>query len=126
MKKILSILLSTVLLFSVMSLPTAASTIKTTQVTPTVEYLEDGSYFITEIETTSNPLLRSSTGGSKTATYYNSYGSAIYAVTVYGNFYYSYGSTAYATSASSSLSIYSSDASYNSKSSSYSSNIAYG
>ena len=46
------------------------------------------SFFVTEL-TRENSLLRSSQGGSKTSTYYNSNDVAIFAVTVHGSFTFS-------------------------------------
>ena len=99
MKKILSLLLCCSLLFAVATLPASAKAVPETPETRTVEYLPDGSYFVTEL-TRENSLLRSSQGGSKTSTYYNSNDVAIFAVTVHGSFTYSYGVSSSATSAS--------------------------
>lgn len=125
MKKILSLLLCCSLLFAVATLPASAKAVPETPETRTVEYLPDGSYFVTEL-TRENSLLRSSQGGSKTSTYYNSNDVAIFAVTVHGSFTYSYGVSSSATSASCTVTTYSTSASFNSKDAWTSGKSAYG
>ena len=83
------------------------------------------SFFVTEL-TRENSLLRSSQGGSKTSTYYNSNYVAIFAVTVHGSFTYSYGVSSSATSASCTVTTYSTSASFQSKDAWTSGNSAYG
>ena len=77
-------------------------------------YLEDGKGLSTTDFMTS---------GTKTSTRYTASGHAVFAVKVDGSFKYT-GSSSWSTSASATVSIYDSNASYVSKSASYSSNYA--
>ncbi|MFP3155223.1 hypothetical protein LQZ18_12525 [Lachnospiraceae bacterium ZAX-1] len=105
MKKLLCVLLS----LSLLTGSTLITNATDRSITKTVEYLEDGSYFVTTIETAQNdglPLLRASTrSGSKTITYKSSSGTSLWSVTVTGSF--TYGSTTACTSASVSATLYS-------------------
>lgn len=101
MKKIICVILS--LIFVTMAaVPAGASSESQVIPTTSVEYLDDGSYFI--IETTQIPTVARSTSkvtsGSKTATHYGANGTAIWRVTVHGTFSYIPVVSAKATSAS--------------------------
>lgn len=91
----------------------------------TIEYLDDGSYIITEWETAPTAT-RSVSSKTKTSTYYSSSGSAIFSVSLTGNFTYTSGVSAKATSQSASVTVYSDSASYVTKSSSRSGASVYG
>lgn len=91
----------------------------------TIEYLDDGSYIITEWETIPTAT-RSVSSKTKTSTYYSSSGSAIFSVSLTGNFTYTSGVSAKATSQSVSVTVYSDSASYVTKSSSRSGASVYG
>ena len=91
----------------------------------TIEYLDDGSYIITEWETAPTAT-RSVSSKTKTSTYYSSSGSAIFSVSLTGNFTYTSGVSAKATSQSASVTVYSDSASYVTKSSSRSGAPVYG
>lgn len=67
------------------------------------EYLADGSYFVTELQTWIST--RSSTTSSKSSTYYNSAGTAQWQITVRGSFVYN-GYSSFATSSSHSVNRY--------------------
>lgn len=119
MKKIFSTLLSFSLLIACTQTINAASEIQSN-----VEYLEDGSYFVTTIQVDSN---NSSTGlraaastrsGSKTVTYKSSSGASLWSVTVKGSFSYVNGSSAKCTSSTVSTAIYSTSWKISNKSSS--------
>lgn len=99
---------------------------QTTYATPNItqiEYLEDGSYFVTTIEsqTDLNSIgLRAATStrsGNKTITYKSSSGSSLWSVTVSGKFSYN-GSSATCTSSTVSATSYSSNWKISSKSAS--------
>lgn len=119
MKKILSLLFSALILSS---FSLAASAVETDQV---VEYLAEGSYFVTEIENESPgiSLFSSSVTKSKTRTHYSASGSAQWYVKVTGTFTYGDDSSK-CTSASVSARSYVSNWSISSKSSSKSGNKA--
>lgn len=109
MKKIISLFLSFLFLAAVFVLPAypaAASEATST----TVTYLEDGSYFVTELfETTT---ARSSTkNGTKETTYYTSSNVAIWKLVLTGTFEYDYGVSSRATNASAYVNLYTSSAS---------------
>lgn len=91
----------------------------------TIEYLDDGSYIITEWETAPTAT-RSVSSKTKTSTYYSSSGSAIFSVSLTGNFTYTSGVSVKATSQSASVTVYSDSASYVTKSSSRSGASVYG
>lgn len=124
MKRIVCAILSVLLVFSVFTVQASAVGSERKTIT-TVEYLDDGSYFVIEV-TQSSPTARSSTtDGYKTATYYGGNGVAIWSVTVHGYFSYN-GSSAKATSASASVAIFDSNASFVSKNAYVSGASAYG
>lgn len=91
----------------------------------TIEYLDDGSYIITEWETTPT-VTRSVSSKTKTSTYYSSSGSAIFSVSLTGNFTYTSGVSVRATGQSVSVSVLNSSASYITKNSSRSGAYIYG
>lgn len=92
----------------------------------TIEYLDDGSYFV--IEVTQSPTLGRSTNidGYKEATYYSKDGTAIWTIQLHGYFTYTSGVSAKATSASVSVILHDSGASFISKDSYISGATAYG
>lgn len=128
MKKWVSLLL-TMLIFAVpLSGIAQAQERQDVLTSTTIEYLENGDYIITELnhplyswQTMANSYTKP---GSKTSTYYNSSGTAIWSVTVNGTFTYTYGVSATAASATASVNIYNSNASYVSKSAYTSGNTA--
>lgn len=124
MRRVLSFVFCLVLVFSMCVLEASAQTVfpKTEQ---TIEYLEDGSYIVTEWDT-STPAARSSGSKTKKSTYYSASNKAIFAVSLTGSFTYTYGVSASATGASVSVSIYDNSASYVTKSATYSNATAYG
>ena len=75
-----------------------------------IEYLEDGSYFITTV--TDNPEIAipfsTTCSGSKTTAYYSSSGSKLWSVTVTGTLTYGNGSRAACTKSTVSTNVYSS------------------
>lgn len=128
MKKWISLLLT--LLFFAMPLSGVAQAQERQSVitSVTIEYLENGYYIITELNYPSYSVqaiaTASTKSGSKTLTYYESSGTAIWSVTVNGTFTYTYGVSATATSATATVNIYNSNASYVSKSAYISGNTA--
>ena len=115
MRKFLSLVLVIALAFSCFAVSASAAEIP--QTTQTIEYLEDGSYFVTEIEE-SNSLARTSKTGSKTATYYTASDVKIFSVRVTGTFTYTYGVSASATSQTVNVILHHEDAKFITKSSS--------
>lgn len=105
MKRVIGLLLSLICLLSVVAIPASAITSgSNVQTSTSVEYLDDGSYFVIETVQTS-PNVRSTKSGSKTATHYGANGAAIWRVTVQGTFTYTSGVSAKATSASATVGI---------------------
>lgn len=118
MKKLLAVLLTTLLLTSL--IPAASAT----EADATREYLPDGSYYVTVIEEEdSNPALRTTATKSKTRTYYSASDVAQWYVKVTGTFTYGNG-TAKCTSSSVSTKVYAPNWSIASKSASKSGNKA--
>lgn len=123
--KLLSFICCFILFFSISAQSISASSISSPQHEPVIEYLEDGSYIVTEwIDSTSST--RSSTSETKRSTYYGVNGNAVFSVSLTGHFTYTYGSSARALSQSVSVAVYDSSASYVSKSSSRSGATVYG
>ncbi len=90
------------------------------------EYLADGSFFVEEI-IQNTPMARSNTAsGSKTATHYAANGNKIWRVTVNGEFTYTSGVSATATSATATVGIIDSGATFVSKNAYVSGASAYG
>lgn len=75
-----------------------------------VEYLQDGSYFITTVMENSEIVvpLSITCSGSKTTAYYSKSGSKLWSVTVTGTFTYGSGSRAVCTKSTVSANVYSS------------------
>ncbi len=73
-------------------------------------YWEDGGYFITTLTVMDSRAAYTKTA-SKTTTYYNENGVAIWALHLTGDFYYDYGVRATATDAQANVTIYNSSAS---------------
>lgn len=124
MKRFLSFAMVMALLSSMFALHVNAAESADDLVSRTIEYLDNGDYIVTE---TYKPAIQpfSGTSGYKTATYTNSSGSRIFAVTVYGSFSYN-GSSSSATSSSASVDIYASNTSFVSKNAYTSGSSAYG
>lgn len=120
MKKVLSLVILIVTLFSLSIIPVSAK-----EVTTITEYLEDGTYFIetVEEETSYGVWAISTKSGTKTRTYYSASGSALFSLTVGGTFNYN-GTVARAIDSSYSYGINSSLWSFVSGSSSYTANKA--
>ena len=123
--KLLSFICCFILFFSISVQNVSASSISSPKNKPVIEYLEDGSYIVTEWLDFA-PSARSSTYRTKIATYYSGYGSSVFSVSLTGYFTYTYGSSARASSQSVSVNIYDNSASYISKSSSHSGATVYG
>lgn len=121
---ILCLLVCCVIMFSIIT-PASARESSSLISTRRIDYI-NGDYVI-EVVTEDNDSCQSRTTntktGTKTSTYYNASDEAIYSVKVTGTFTYD-GSTVKATGAAATVSIYSTAASYVSKSSNYSSNFA--
>lgn len=120
MKRLISLVLSIMLVFSCLTIAVSADTTSTT-----VEYLEDGSYIVTEF-TISNSLARTSKSGTKSSTYYNSNDKRIFTTSVTGYFDYTYGESATATRGSVSVIIHDSSATFVEKFANPSGNTVYG
>lgn len=120
MRKYFSFIFVVILVVSCVSVCANAQKVSTT-----VEYLEDGSYIVTEI-TTTNPNARAGISGDKRQTYYNSSSKQIFSVTVTGQFTYSYGVSVSATGGSVKVSIHDSGATFVEKYANPSGNTVYG
>ena len=110
MKKLMALLLSLVTVLSMTCVAFAGEIPTTFKTYPAeYEYFDDGSYIVTTITESSSILTRASGSktASKTAKYYSSSGSALWSVTVTGNFSYT-GTSATCKSASVSTKIYNS------------------
>lgn len=120
MKKITPLLLSIVLVFSMAS-TAFADNISTSD----VEYLSDGSYYVTTINGNNAgiSLFSTTTTASKTTTYYNSNGDSLWYVKVTGTFTYT-GSSSACTSSTVTAAAQSSYWKISSKSASRSGNTA--
>lgn len=124
MKRFFAILLCLLISGTFLTFGVSANTV-TPKPESTIEYLDDGSYIITEWETSST-VARSSKWKTKTSTYYTASDSPVFAVSLTGNFTYTSGVSAKATSQSVSVTVYSDSASYVTKSSSRSGASVYG
>lgn len=113
MKRFVALFIVAVLLLA--SLPMAASaTTADKLISTSTEYLEDGSYVVTNVyESAIQP--RTGKTGYAEATYYTQNGTKVFVVTVDGTFEYTYGVSSKATGATASVSIYSANASFVSK-----------
>lgn len=90
----------------------------------TIEYLEDGSYFVVEI-IESNGLARSSKSATKSVIYYDAVGTAQWKFSLTGTFSYN-NSTSSATNSSATVTIYDSSWWTSSKNATYSGSTAKG
>ena len=106
MKKLLSLALCVLLFVSCFAISANAEE----SVSKSVEYLADGSYFVTEVMET-NSLARTAKSGTKVSTYYTSDDVRVFAVKLTGYFDYTYGSSATATNQSVSVVLYEDEAS---------------
>lgn len=113
MKRFLVLTLAVLMLLPILSV-TAIAAPTDKLVSTTTEYLENGSYTVTNVyESAIQP--RTGKSGYATTTYYASNGSKIFGVTVNGTFSYVEAVTSAATGATASVSIYSNKASFVSK-----------
>lgn len=124
MKRILTIICCLTLLLGIIPFCVSASE-TASQNMQTVEYLEDGSYIVTELEVTP-AVARTARSYTKKSTYYTASNTAVFAVSLTGNFNYTYNVSCTATSQSVSVSIYDNSASYVTKTSSRSGATVYG
>lgn len=123
-RSIFSLLICCVIVFSIIS-PAYAVESSSPISTKRIDFA-NGNYeivVITEEDTVCQGRTTNTKTGSKTSTYYNANNEAIYSVKVIGTFTYN-GSTAKATSSTATVSLYSTAATYVSKSASYASNYA--
>ncbi len=105
MKKIISILLTMVIVVMLPITAFASEDTSSSNENSYTTYFDDGSYSVTTI---TESLARSTKSGSKTTTVYNSSDEALWKVTVNGSFTYT-GSSVTCTSASHSITIYNDD-----------------
>lgn len=98
MKKMMSLFLCILLVCSIGILPVKATESNDLIINQTVEYLDDGSYFVETISESSVQLFSNTKTGTKTAKYYTSSNTLVYSVKVTGTFSYD-GSSAEATDA---------------------------
>ena len=113
MKRFFTLVLAALLLLA--ALPMAATAAAEDKLVSTsTEYFDDGSYAVTNVyESAIQP--RTGKTGYAEAIYYAANGAQIFKVTVTGSFDYTYGVSAKATSATASVSLYDSSASFVSK-----------
>ncbi|MDE6837940.1 MAG: hypothetical protein K2P33_06045 [Acutalibacter sp.] len=124
MKRIAFFLIACLVIFSLCSTSALATENSDVLVKRTVEVLDNGDSIVTELyECEVQP--RSGKTGYASATYLNALGSAVWKVTVTGTFTYN-GTTSSATNATTSVSIYNSNAKFVSKNASTSGNTATG
>ena len=95
-------------------------------INPEITYNDDGSYVITTLEIIPSSRTTNVISGKKTATAYNSNDVAQWSFTLSATFHYEKGITATCTSVSHAHSIFNSDWTISSESSSKSGNVAYG
>ncbi len=124
MKRILTIVCCLTLLLGIIPFCAFASE-PVPQTAQTIEYLEDGSYVVTELEVTPT-IARTAKSYTKTSTYYTASNTAVFSVSLIGNFNYTYNVGCSATSQSISVSVYLNSASFVSKTSSHSGATVYG
>ncbi len=123
MKKCLAFLAVAVLVACFCVFPVSAQGSQDVLVSRTEDVLDNGDSVVIELyESAAQP--RTGKNGYKTLTYYNSGGSAIWAVTVNGSFTYNYGVSSTATGASAVVEIFNSNATYIRKSAYTSGNTA--
>ena len=126
MKRLIALFFVTLCSISLFAVSASAASIESDVISVKTSRIDlpDGGYIIEEItQMPSSARTTYSTSGSKTSTRYTASGHAVFAVKVDGSFKYT-GSSSWSTSASATVSIYDSNASYVSKSASYSSNYA--
>lgn len=113
MKRFLALTLTVMLLLISTSVAAFAAP-EDKLVSTSTEYLDDGSYIVTNVY---EPAIQPRTGkiGSKDSTYYTANGTKVFVVTVNGTFSYVYGVSSTATGAEAVVSIYSNKASFVSK-----------
>lgn len=123
MKKLTAIFFACLMFMAIFSVNAGAQTTEDILISRTVDVLENGDTFVTELY---QPAFQPRTGatGYKTGTYYNASGSAIWAVTVTGHFTYNYGVSSRADSASATVKIYNNNATFVSKNAYTSGNTA--
>ena len=121
MKKLLSLALCIVLFITCFTI--SANAVET--VSTSVDYLADGSYFVTEV-TVPNPLVRATQSGTKVSTYYTSDNEKVFAVKLTGYFNYTHGSSVAATNQSVNVVLYKDEAQYITHSSRRSGATVYG
>ncbi len=116
MKKALSLLMCVLVLTLSVAMPvSAAAADNAPERSVSVEYLDDGSYFVIEVVQNPQSARTSYKSGSKTATHYGANGVAIWNVTVYGEFTYTPGVSSKATSSTATVGIIDRNASFVSK-----------
>ena len=129
MKRMLLLFIVITMLVGLLSVTVTASEDRPLIGYSSIEYLENGDYIVTEFAVTQpGSLFSDSTmttrSGSRTKNYYNSDGTKIWSLTVNGTFSYTYGVSSTATSATATVNIFSSNASFVSKSAYTSGNTA--
>lgn len=123
MKRVLSIILVAVLTVSFCSLSVSAEKADDVLLSKTVDTLDNGDTITVELyKSAVQP--RTGTTGHRIMTYKNSAGSTIWTLTVNGTFTYDYGVSSTATASSAVVNIFSSNATYISKSAYTSGNTA--
>ena len=121
MKRILTIICCLTLLLGIVPFCVSASE----TASQNMQTVEDGSYIVTELEVTP-AVARTARSYTKKSTYYTASNTAVFAVSLTGNFNYTYNVSCTATSQSVSVSIYDNSASYVTKTSSRSGATVYG
>ncbi len=87
MKKLVALILSLLCVFSGVSYIFAQDKLNNNMST-SIEYLEDGSYIVTEIKEISNDLARAYKTGTKSTSYYTSSGKVVWKYELTGSFSY--------------------------------------
>lgn len=128
MKKVISVILMIVVFASLLAPAAFAVEVPDTgeAKSTTVEYLDDGSYYIIEVTQLTSVGRSTNTDGYKKATYHSKDGTAIWTIQLHGFFTYTPGVSAKATSASVSVILHDPDASFVSKNAYVSGATAYG
>lgn len=124
-KRFASLLMAVALLLLVVVPAQAAEVADNVRKTTTIEYLEDGSFFVIEVVQLTVTVRSNSTNGYKSATYYSGTGVKVWQIELHGYFTYN-GSSATATSATASVYLYSSSAAPTDKNAYVSGASAYG
>lgn len=129
MKKTISVFLLILIFVSLLTPPAFAKESADAEIPnkdTTIEYLDDGSYFVIEVTPSFSIGRSTDIDGYKTATYHSKDGTAIWTIQLHGYFTYTSGVSAKATSASVSVILHDSGASFISKDSYVSGATAYG